>query len=418
AAIGQCRSQLRLRQDRHLDSDGLAAAAPFALDPFERRDVQAAIEAEADHLVQRRRRADIHGLAAADRQHERRRLRRTQANGIGDVRAHASLGAIDAGGERRVGEHERAILRGLQAPIVAEAPGPVGGKMRPLRQPSKRVPHLMSVRQKKRLLLLAATVTTVVAASLVMLAVAGLPSWPMRSARTVAGTPALDTPWGEPDLQGIWSRKVDIPLERPARYANQEFLSDDQRAELDRQIAEIIRRDSTESRRAPGTERDVNSEFSQEAFTMHLPVGRRTSLIVDPPDGKMPRLTPEAQKAKDAFRQFQLALLQPTAACKDKHPGCAGGKYGPVSPRREETPPRYVSGLNGTSINRANGPEDRTMAERCMGATLPDFGNFIGGFSRIVQGPGEISIFYDLGSGQGRFRSIPITTAPHIPATI
>src|SRR6185503_231240 len=160
--------------------------------------------------------------------------------------------------------------------IVAEAPGPVGGKMRPLRQPSKRVPHLMSVRQKKRLLLLAATVTTVVAASLVMLAVAGLPSWPMRSARTVAGTPALDTPWGEPDLQGIWSREVDIPLERPARYANQEFLSDDQRAELDRQIAEIIRRDSTESRRAPGTERDVNSEFSQEAFRSEpgVPLGR------------------------------------------------------------------------------------------------------------------------------------------------
>src|SRR4030088_181449 len=109
--------------------------------------------------------------------------------------------------------------------------------------------------------------------------------------------------------------------------------------ERERQISSIISRDSTESRRAPGTERDVNSEFSQEAFTVHLPMGRRTSLIVDPPDGKMPLLTPEAQKAKDAFRQFQLALLQPTAACKEKHPGCAGGKYGPVSPRRNETPP-------------------------------------------------------------------------------
>src|SRR6267143_3419886 len=276
----------------------------------------------------------------------------------------------------------------------------------------------MSVWQKKRLLLLAGTVTTVVVASLVTLAVAGLPSMTVRNALTVAGRPALETPWGEPDLQGIWSRDVDIPLERPARYANQEFLSDDERAAIDRQIADIIRRDSIESRRAPGTERDVNSEFSQEAFTVHLPIGRRTSLIVDPPDGRMPPLTPEAQKVKDAFRQFQLALLQPTASCKEKHPGCAGGKYGPVSPRRNETPPRYVSGLNGASINRANGPEDRTLGERCMGGTLPDFGNFIGGFYRIVQSPGEISIFYDLGSGQGRFRSIPITTAPHLPATI
>jgi hypothetical protein len=277
----------------------------------------------------------------------------------------------------------------------------------------------MSISKKERLLLLAGMATSVAIVSLVMYAVAGRTSPTTSNAPTVAKTgPAPKTPWGEPDLQGIWSRDVDVPLERPVKYANQEFLTDAQRAELDRQISSIISRDSTESRRAPGTERDVNSEFSQEAFTVHLPVGRRTSLIVDPPDGKMPRLTPEAQKARDALRQFQLALLQPTASCKEKHPGCTGGKYGPVSPRRNETPPMYLSGLNGGSINRANGPEDRTLGERCMGGTVPDFGNFIGGFSRIVQGPGEISIFYDLGSGQGRFRSIPITTAPHIPATI
>jgi len=275
----------------------------------------------------------------------------------------------------------------------------------------------MSVWQKKRLLLLAGTVTTVVVASLVTLAVAGLPSMTMRNALTVPGTPALETPWGEPDLQGIWSRDVDIPLERPARYANQEFLSDDERAAIDRQIADIIRRDSIESRRAPGTERDVNSEFSQEAFTVHLPVGRRTSLIVDPPDGRIPPLTPEAQKARTAFRQFQLALLQPTAACKDNHPGCAGGKYGPVSPRRNDPPPRYVGGT-GAAINRANGPEDRGLGERCIGGVIPDFGNFIGGFSRIVQAPGRMSIFYDISPGLGGFRSIPITTAPHLPATV
>ena len=279
--------------------------------------------------------------------------------------------------------------------------------------------QIMSISEKARLLLLVGMATTIAIVSLVMYAVAGRTSATTSKAPTVAKPgPAPKTPWGESDLQGIWSREVDVPLERPAKYADREFFTDVERAELDRQIADIIRRDSTESRRAPGTERDVNTEFSQEAFTVHLPVGRRTSLIVDPPDGKMPPLTPEAQKAKDAFRQFQLALLQPTASCKDKHPGCAGGKYGPVSPRRNETPPMYVTGLNGRSINRANGPEDRTLGERCMGGTLPDFGNFIGGFIRIVQGPGEISLFYDLGSGQGRFRSIPITSAPHIPATI
>src|SRR5678815_5119664 len=185
--------------------------------------------------------------------------------------------------------------------------------------------------RKGRRLLLAGVLTTIVVASLASL-LTGRPV-------VIARRPDLKTAWGEQDLQGIWTREVDIPLERPAKYANQEFFSDSERKDLDRQISDIIKRDSTEERRARGTERDVNSEFTQEPFTIHLPVGRRTSLIVDPPDGRIPRLTPEAQKARNAFRQFQLALLQPTAACKDNHPGCAGGKYGPVSPRRRETPP-------------------------------------------------------------------------------
>jgi hypothetical protein len=261
----------------------------------------------------------------------------------------------------------------------------------------------------RRWLLLAGVLTIVAVASSAIVSLSRLPP------RT---RPALTTPWGEPDLQGIWTRDVDIPLERPARYANQEFFSDAERRELDQQIAGIIKRDSTEERRARGTERDVNSEFTQEPFTMHLPVGKRTSLIVDPPDGRIPPLTPEAQKARAAFRQFQLALLQPTEACKEHHPGCAGGKYGPVSPRRDETPPGYIGAGTNAGINRADGPEDRTTTERCLGGTIPDFGNFVGGFSRIVQTPGAISIVYDMGPGLGRPRIIPITTAPHLPATM
>jgi hypothetical protein len=260
-----------------------------------------------------------------------------------------------------------------------------------------------------RLLLMAGVVATIAVASFAIMSLTGLP----------AGTkPSLRTSWGEPDLQGIWTRDVDIPLERPAKYANQEFFSDAERRDLDRQISDIIKRDSTEERRARGTERDVNTEFAQEPFTIHLPVGRRTSLVVDPPDGRIPGLTPEAQKKRDAFRQFQLALLQPTEACKEHHPGCAGGKYGPVSPRRNETPPSYIGAGANAGINRANGPEDRTLTERCLNGTLPDFGNFIGGFSRIVQSPGVISIVYDVGPGVGRPRIIPLTTAPHLPETM
>ena len=260
-----------------------------------------------------------------------------------------------------------------------------------------------------RLVLMAGVVATIAVASFAIMSLTGLP---------VGTKPSLRTSWGEPDLQGIWTRDVDIPLERPAKYANQEFFSDAERRDLDRQISDIIKRDSTEERRARGTERDVNTEFAQEPFTIHLPVGRRTSLVVDPPDGRIPGLTPEAQKKRDAFRQFQLALLQPTEACKEHHPGCAGGKYGPVSPRRNETPPSYIGAGANAGINRANGPEDRTLTERCLNGTLPAFGNFIGGFSRIVQSPGVISIVYDVGPGVGRPRIIPITTAPHLPETM
>src|SRR2546425_3461595 len=239
-------------------------------------------------------------------------------------------------------------------------------------------------------------------------------------APTVTGktAPALKTAWGEPDLQGIWSRDVDIPLQRPTKYGDREFLTDAERAELDRRIADIVSRDSNQTRRLRGTERDVNAEFVQAPFTMHLPVGRRTSLITDPPNGRIPALTPEAEKARAVLRQFQLALLQPTSACKEQLPGCAGGKYGPVSPRRNETPPMYLSSGGGGSINRADGPEDRSLAERCLGGALPDFGSWVGGFSRIVQASGEVSIYYDIGAGQGRYRQIPITTAPHLPATV
>jgi len=261
-------------------------------------------------------------------------------------------------------------------------------------------------------------VATAVAAMVLIGAVACRRSTPPAAAATKpkqGSTPK--TSWGKPDLQGIWSRAFDIPLERPAKYADQEFFTDAERGELDRRIADIVNGESDESRRARGTERDVNSEFAQAPYTVHLPVGRRTSLIVDPPDGRIPPLTPEAKQARDVLREYQLALLQPTASCKDNHPGCAGGKYGPVSPRRNQPPPAYLSGV-GNELNRADGPEDRRQTERCIGTALPDFGNFTAGSNQIVQSADGISILYETGSGWNRFRMIPITMDPHPPASV
>ena len=58
-----------------------------------------------------------------------------------------------------------------------------------------------------------------------------------------APTAALKTPWGEPDLQGIWTEETDTPLQRPAKYANQEFFTAAQRVEVDIQRAGLAGKD-------------------------------------------------------------------------------------------------------------------------------------------------------------------------------
>src|ERR1700721_1652858 len=60
-------------------------------------------------------------------------------------------------------------------------------------------------------------------------------------APAASGT-ALKTPWGEPDLQGIWTDEFDTPFQRPAKYANQEFFTAAQRAELDKERSALLSR--------------------------------------------------------------------------------------------------------------------------------------------------------------------------------
>jgi hypothetical protein len=229
--------------------------------------------------------------------------------------------------------------------------------------------------------------------------------------------PAGKTSWGEPDLQGIWTNQYDVPLQRPPQYANKEFFTEEERAEIDRKRAGIIGSDQRSERKS---EQDVGGAYNAAIFLTHKHAGRRTSLIVDPPDGRIPPLTPEAKKMNDAIRDYQLALLQPTDTCKNKLPACAGGKYGPPSPRRAEPPPFYpaTGAAGGGSFNRSDGPEDRGLSERCMGARLPDFGGATGFFLQIVQSPGTVSIFYDTGQGQGWQRIVPLTNRPHLPSQV
>jgi hypothetical protein len=231
--------------------------------------------------------------------------------------------------------------------------------------------------------------------------------------QTSAQVPALKTPWGEPDLQGIWTDETETPLQRPAQFASQEFFTEAQREDLNKQRAAMLQRDSRSER---GTERDVSGAYNSEFLSVKR-VGTRTSLIVDPPSGRIPPLKPEAQKIAAAERQYRLALLQSTETCKDEEPGCAGGKFDPApSPRWEETPPRYNA---AGRQNRHYGPEDTSLPERCLTGGLPEFGtNFGGSFRRIVQSPGGITMFYDVGQGQGWQRNIVMNGSPHLPAGI
>src|SRR5437762_10487148 len=142
---------------------------------------------------------------------------------------------------------------------------------------------------RRRLLVLMGVATLSAVVSLTLTTVEG-------QAPTATKTgPATKTAWGEPDLQGIWTDDYQSVLQRPARYATKEFFTDQERAEIDRQRAALLRREVRVER---GTEKDVAGAYNA-VFQSIKPAGKRTSLIVDPPDGKIPPLTPEAKRVSD-----------------------------------------------------------------------------------------------------------------------
>lgn len=217
----------------------------------------------------------------------------------------------------------------------------------------------------------------------------------------------FQTSWGDADLQGIWSNPVVTPLQRSEAYSNREFLTAEEIAEEERQIVQYSQQPGRDDREGTGTERDVARAYQDHWFgDPSLSRGRRASMIVDPPDGRIPPLTPEAQARIAEKTEYLQALLQ----------GTSGGRPGPISPRREELSTDY----NLDRMNRADGPEDRSGGERCFGYNLPVFlqsGTF-GGVARIVQSPDAVGINYDMGQGLGFSRSIPITDRPHLPSHV
>lgn len=229
-----------------------------------------------------------------------------------------------------------------------------------------------------------------------------------------AAGPAPKTPWGEPEIAGIWSNPVLVPMERRQELGTREFFTDEEIAKAEAELAEMNRapgwrelRDQTGTRQGVGTERDVARAYN-EHWLGDRPTkrGRRTSQVIDPPDGRIPAYTPEAQKRITAKREYIEALLQ----------GTVSGKPGPVSARRAEPSPDY----NVDRINRSDGPEDRSSPERCLGMELPVLlqpGTW-GGVVQMVQSPGAVGIYYDVFQGWGFSRLIRIGDRPHLPPHI
>ncbi len=180
------------------------------------------------------------------------------------------------------------------------------------------------------------------------------------------------TPWGEPDLQGIWDFRTMTPLERPEELAGKQVLTDDEAAEYE---AERVASLDKDLRTEDGltAEDDVRRAYNQFwwDYGTTLTEDKRTSLIVDPPDGRIPLLTPAAQARVDL---------------------------------REEGRRRP-----------ARGPEDRSVGERCIlgfNAGPPVNPSAYNNNIHIFQIPGSVVILVEMVHD---VRVVPMDGRPHLP---
>ena len=112
-------------------------------------------------------------------------------------------------------------------------------------------------------------------------------------------TPAPRTPWGHPDLQGVWTNSTTTPLERPADLADKAVLTEEERRVRDAEVASRSSFDRAGS--LPGV--GAYNEFWMERGALNY----RTSLVIDPPDGKIPAMTADGQARASALASDRRA---------------------------------------------------------------------------------------------------------------
>ena len=221
---------------------------------------------------------------------------------------------------------------------------------------------------------------------------------------TAAGQAPSTTEWGHPSLEGIWLDVYSTPLQRAPEFGDREFATAEERAAQNQSRMGA----GNQSRGPTGTAQDVSGAYNA-VYTSVKPAGPRTSLIIDPPNGRLPAVTAEAKRNAEVQREWRQTLMRNTPTCEQSARGCEGGEYGPPSPRRFDVAPFY----NTQRMNRHDGPEDQSLGDRCMSGRTPDFN----GFRRIVQGENAVAVGYDTGQGQG-FQRIINLSGNHPPNQI
>ena len=211
------------------------------------------------------------------------------------------------------------------------------------------------------------------------LMLSGVLALAIASAQPTKGwSPAL-TSDGQPDLQGNWMNKNATPLERPKQLEGREFLSDAEVAELKARAVRIFGDGNSDAANGDAVflaalanvERFRNENATGLTLFLDREFDNRTSLIVDPPDGKLPAYTPAGQQ-------------------------------------------RRAAGAKATNMRNPPGrPEDMTAFQRCItfGVPMPRPGPFTS-YYQIVQSPGYVVIVMEAIHDA---RIIPLDGRPHLP---
>jgi len=195
------------------------------------------------------------------------------------------------------------------------------------------------------------------------------------------------TPWGDPDLQGVWASDSATPFERPAPLAGRETLTDEEVALLSQKASELFSGGTDAAfgdsvyEAVLSDAKDYSSTDTTGNYNQFWLIDRwfenRTSLIIDPPDGRVPALTPEGQ-----------------------------ARLAAKSVRRD--------GSRGSTVLPA-GPEDFSASLRCTGAQVPMTRRGYNSNYQIVQAPGYVVINMEM---MHDARVIPLDGRPHVSSSI